>query len=301
VIAGSTSLADLSQLSRDATGIGSNSLSHPWDLISLAESDPSGWLASPVDRDVFTLDCYDTSLQLATLTHAELAYDRFVRQYASALSAMSSTDHDAHWAAVTCYYAAFFAAQSLLLQVGRGAIRVPRLPSLTFSGVFAVERQASPRSAGLLEFRLRRLGSASHRQTWQQVTRLIDDALLHESAPRPILILQTLKLLIEKPELLSDARNAINYDITSSPYTASRWTSLLLDLTEADEIEDALARATDLKPSQRFELVALGLAALSVTLRHDRTARGGQWDKRQLEARDRTLPARVWFVSVRAK
>lgn len=104
-----SAFAELSQRALTAVGSETNSLSHPFSLVTLIEIEATNWRSS---GNSWETDVEPDILRLATLTHAEMATDRYCRQIASVLTAISES-RDPHWAAVTCYYAALYAAQAL--------------------------------------------------------------------------------------------------------------------------------------------------------------------------------------------
>lgn len=289
----SSSLANLALLAQMAVGQTSNSLSHPFSLIELVTAGAGGWLASA--PNVWEADVVPDALQLATLTHSEMATDRYCRQIRSTIDSVVA-GADPHWTAVTCYYAAFFGAQALLLQAGRGAVRVPPLSTLPFTGVVALASAPSTTSASSTTLTLSRLGGPSHRAVWRLLVELLGEILMGERDARASLVLQTLQAEIRDPVWLSDARNEINYDVTSSPFGARRWSSLLIDIDSPSAVEDELARAKQSTSERRFEVVALALGCLSKQLRCDFVRRGGRIDGRQVKARKGELGAHMWLV-----
>lgn len=294
---GSVSAADMGQRGLVATSTATNSLSHPFSFVDLVDTDARGW--TNMGGGAWTNDFVPDAVELATFTHAEMATDRFAQQMASVLDAVASGS-DPHWAAVTTYYAAFYAAQALLLQVGQGAIKLPTSATRPFSGVLAVSTAPSATALGRRSVELRKVGGSSHRATWQQLTGLIDDLLVTDTAPRTVLVLETLRREVESPAWpawLSDLRNDLNYDITSSPYAKRFWSSLLFDLDDPGDVEDELARSFQRIPERRFEIVALGCACLSKRLREEHQQRGGRLDQRQRDARRGLLRDQSWLVA----
>lgn len=286
----SLAMAELAQRGLVALGASTNSLTHPFSLIDLFESDASGWqqAAGTLWSNTFVAE----DAQLATLTHAEMATDRFCQQLRTYMGAVQG-DSDPQWTAITGYYLSFYAAQTLLLQAGGGAVRISGSGSLPFRGVLRVERQTL--AGGRVEITLSRVGKGSHRATWDQTSELIDDLVANESDARTIVILKTLRSEIKLPQILSDLRNEINYDLTSSPFMAASWSSLFMKVASTDELEDELSRASQLR-AERFEIVTMGLAALSSNLRNEFHGRGGRLDKRQKAARQATRVGAEWLV-----
>jgi hypothetical protein len=125
---------------------------------------------------------------------------------------------------------------------------------------------------------------------------LFDDLIAVESDPRSILVLKTFKTELRSPNLLSDARNEINYDLTSSPFRSDgAWPSLLIDLDSPAAVEDELARSTQTRAERRFEIAALALGCLSAHVRHALKRRGVRLDQRQASVRADLLPNRRWL------
>lgn len=289
----SVAFADLALASQSAVGQSSNSLSHPFSLVQLAKAYESAWYQVAND---WHLDLPREVLQQATLTHAEMAGDRFVRQMSTLFDSVGSAN-DAHWTAVTSYYAAFFAAQTLLLMTGRGAMRIAPTLGLPFRGVAAIRSAPSLVAAGHVTLATSTVGAGSHRATWQQSLDLIDEILVNETDARTTLVLSTLKREIRGSDWLSDARNSINYDVTSSPFASGAlWSSLLLDLTDPGMVEDELARTLQERPERRFEAVALALGCLATQLRSEFRRRGGRLDNRQTTRRAKVLPKWGWLT-----
>ncbi|MBM7078054.1 hypothetical protein [Micromonospora humida] len=261
--------------------------------MQLAATDVTGWRS--VGQGVWENDFPAESVQLATFTHAEMAADRFSRQLASALDGVAN-GADPHWTAVTTYYASFYAAQSLLLRCGSGAVRFTGVRGLPFQGVYAISAKASNVYAGRVAVRLSSVGGSSHRATWREIVDLLDDLVGIESNPRAILVLETLKKEISRPRWLSDARNEINYDLTSSPFRMPNWPSLLFKLDNESQVEDELARSEQVRTERRFEIVTMSLAILSAQLREEYRVRGGRIDSRQIREREAILPSHSWLV-----
>jgi hypothetical protein len=268
-------------------------MSQPFSYLELAQIAATGWRWG---GQGWIADVPEVVAQTAALTHAEMATDRFCRQFSSVMHALTDPVADAHWTAVTCYYAAFFAAQALLLQVGRGAVRLPRALGLPMKGVFSIETSPSPIGVGQTEITLTSLSGNPHKQSWTQVKRLIDDVLAVEVDARPTVVLDTLNREIAQPNWLSDLRNEINYDVTSSPFASKMWSSLLTRIDDAERVEDELARSTQEKSERRFEIVAMALASLSAQLRSEHVKRGGRIDKRQKDNRVSLIPNHPWLA-----
>lgn len=287
----SAAVAELSLRALGTLGTQNNSMSHPFSFVELITKTQNVWTQT---GSTWVNDFVPEYVQVAALTHSEMAADRFFQQFASVLDAISR-QKDAHWIAVTCYYAAFYAAQALLLQTGHGAVKIPR-GGLPFSGVYSLATSASPTAAGRLQLTLTPVQRSSHRQTWEQVVFLIDEILNQENDARAILVLNTLKQEIQRPKWLSDLRNEINYDLTKSPFLAMLWTSLLSRVSDRDRLEDELARSIQEKPERRFEVVAMALAEFSAQLRSEHLSRGGRIDKRQRRARKELLPDWEWLL-----
>ncbi|WP_435126631.1 hypothetical protein, partial [Micromonospora tulbaghiae] len=186
--------------------------------------------------------------------------------------------------------------QALLLQSGAGALRVPQIAGVPFRGVFAISLQPSMASAGRTTVMLSPVRGGSHRITWSQTVNLIDEILAFEADARAILVLETLKQEIRDPNWLSDARNEINYDLTSSPFSASIWSSLFVKANSPEELEDELARSVQERVERRFEVVAMALGRLSAQLREEHRRRGGRIDRRQTRARLDLLPSHSWLT-----
>ena len=291
MLAKSIALTELVQRSRIAIGQTKNSFSNPYGLAELVDVYAGGWIKSA--NQEWSQDVSVDSFQLAMLTQAELATDRFFRQFETLKSGLVNRK-DPHWDAVTAYYAAFYATQALLLLSGSGAVRIPS--GGQFEGVLSISSSPSTAAVGQVALTFTKVRGGSHRITWNQLVDLLKEILRAEIDARVILVGNQLIHEVEKPNLLSDARNEINYDMRSSPYTAQAWSSLLLDLQSPTDLEDELARNSQNRPERRFEVVLLAAASLSKELRAEFHGRGGKLDRRQKRARKDIVSSHSWLL-----
>lgn len=235
----------------------------------------------------------EVPLQDALLDEQMRAYDRFVRQLATARGGPWAGDP--MWQFVTYYYAAFFAAQSVLFALGIGTVRVRTTVLGAPAGSYVLHVSRSSYSSGQRQIDLTPMPrTSSHRLVWL--------ALEKELRPRRIVadtvgaaLLDTILSAILSPRLLSDERNARNYGLTSSPIR----TSPLLPIADAWPDVRSLQQWAQAIPSvgsdSRPEFLAYALGSVSAWLQEEMCARGGRIDGRRLTWRRATLPGLTYL------
>jgi hypothetical protein len=246
-------------------------------------------------------DLPEEALQIAIGMEAEAAADRFVRQVAT-YESLLQTSGDPLWTAVTGYYAGFFAANALMLGVGRGLLRVdPTTVTVAQSGGLHRVEVAPGGSVGHLSLRLTPVsGYGSHVATWAAVRDLL--TVLGATAGNGAREAQTfvaLGALIVGPPWLSRERNDMNYDFRRNPFLAGFWSRELPDLTGENAVASRILSVLSPRPEQRFELVMAGCASLFFGLSRRFVARGGRLDPQRRATRRRVMgacPSLEWLV-----
>ncbi|HSH59432.1 MAG TPA: hypothetical protein VK988_07285 [Acidimicrobiales bacterium] len=253
-----------------------------------------------VSNKRWQLDIAADLVQTGRVSDVERWYTRFLDQFITYWRLRSSAV-DPGWTAVTAYYCAFFGAQTFLSMLGLGARTMPALGLLP-SGLYQISEAASPYS-GHVRLNLHRRASGAHRALWRQLSVVLDTLI---SLPGNDLtathVLQSWRQIIIGPPGLSEMRNEVNYSIEFSPREFGAWSTEFSACHSVTQLERRLEVTVPSHPAQRFELVALGAASLSMALYDDYLDRGTRLDLRpSLQRREKISrageehPARSWF------
>jgi hypothetical protein len=298
VLASSAGFADLEQYSLLSLGSVTLHQSQPFDVAQLMAVYGTSF---STQGTALVAEIHEQALQLALGTEAEAALDRFVRQVAT-YEELANVASDPLWTAVTGYYAAFFAANALLLACGRGFVRVDtsQIAIAQQGGLHSV-RLTPGSTFGQLELRLTAMGTGgSHHATWKTVRGVLDDcAATVGNGTREAQVFASLAALIVGPRWLSDERNDINYAFRRNPFLAALWTRELSHLVDHDALEGRLLAAMAPRPEQRFELVMVGCASLLRGLFRRFLTRGGKIDPHRTKRRASAMaacPQLAWLV-----
>lgn len=254
-----------------------------------------------VGKQSYEVDVPDTYLESAWIGDWEASYDIAAWQALEYARSVAGMTHPA-WTAVTGYYAAFFAARSLLYALGSGHRSFPKrlvmpagLYSLTIAGKSTVGTTTlACRAQG---------GGGSHKLAWkgldEQLRRL---ALTGGLDLRSVQIISQLRSLISTPRPVSSFRNSVNYSLEIASNPVPSWNTYLTDLSDAAALEAQIYAAPPARGEQRLELATLACLSWLKSLHGDYLLRTKRPDRRRADKR-RSLPAapgpeqaaRAWF------
>jgi hypothetical protein len=242
-----------------------------------------------VSKRQWEVDVPVDALQAARVSDVERTYDRLVRQLLS-YRALYKSQIDSGWTAVTGYYAAFFAAQTLLSLLGMSARNVTHLPSVKPALYYLAEGPSQYPNQALLT--LHGQAQGSHRFLWVQFGRAIDDAIQIPGNDAATLgVLSSVRQLVNGPPSITQSRNLINYSVDLKPTHLGLWASEFAACDSEGKLESRVMATSPVHEGQRFELVALSAASLVRALYADYLGRVPRADRRPAQGRQRAVEA----------
>lgn len=245
----------------------------------------------PLGRGV-KMDVPDSALSVAWLVDIEGYYTRMTAQL-NAYGQLIRSRSDPIWTAVTGYYGAFLAATTLLSMIGETRRRLENQIGLVNRGfhVFTTQASAYPGHNTLVVTPQRQ---DSHKTVWSSLVHMCQNLVtVDPSDSYTNRILASFVRLVQRPILLSEFRNRVNYSVDEDPMAAQLWRCTFMDLTQRGLVEQEIAASNGLRDEQRSELVALGCASLVSALYRDYVARADRPDSRPSGRRARSLRSEI--------
>lgn len=248
-----------------------------------------GLIRQPSSR-TWEVDVDEQVAQSMFASDQERTLDRVALQLATYCKVLT-LGVDPTWTAITGYYAAFFAANALLL--GSGEVTYSLAPvGPVPSGMYRVVGTYIGGYPPKITIKLASLGGGSHRATWSSLARLVAEiARLGGLDSRSQTILLTLQALVSKPTQLSDFRNTINYSLDQGAFARLRWQSEVVDVADAESLEERLLQVSAVRDEVRVELVCLCCSSLLAALYSAYSKRTVRVDKRLALRRRQNLTA----------
>lgn len=284
MLAASSATAVLRSLNRQA--VGTSALQRGHDLAVLLDAYQS--TIRRISKNVCEIDVPQTYLESAWLGDWEAAYDIALQQAATYLDVVVRRRNPA-WAAVTGYYAAFFAARTLLYGVGIGQRSLPRI-GIMRGGLYELTRRPGS-SVGFSTLRCeKQSGGGSHKNAWAEVNNLLDTLLLTGGLDlKSVNVLASMKNLIDRPQGLSAFRNKVNYSLEIAGNPVSLWATETTRILDSDALESVIGTGAPSRDEHRIELLLLAMLSWTRTLYADYLDRASRPDQRRKRARDSAI------------